>query len=144
MVSAATGGGAKHYGSFFADTEYKNDAVSLSAGLMFLPTAKLNLNLSGNYLDAKGSLEMGPMLQLPSEVTDNIAAADYDFSFIGQYSDLDYAQLQLKLGAEYVLSSRVRLTGDASYLDLTDDQGYVYGVESGSMFVVRTGVRVGL
>lgn len=144
MVSGATGGGSKHYGSFFADTEYKNDAVSLSAALIFLPTAKLNLNLSGNYLGAKGSLDMGPMPQVLSEVTDNIAAADYDFSHIGQYSDLDYAQVQLTLGAEYMLSGRVWLTGDASYLDLTDDQGYVYGVESGSMFVVRTGVRVGL
>ncbi len=143
MVTGATGGGSKHYGSFFVDTDYKNDAVSLSAALMFLPTAKLNLSLSGNYYDAKGSLEMGPMPQVPSEVTDNIAAADYDFSYIGRYSDLDYAQVQLTLGAEYAVSSRVSLTGEASYVDLTDNQGYVYGIESGSFYVVRTGVKIG-
>ena len=86
---------------------------------------------------------MGPMPQVPSEVTDNIAAADYDFSYIGEYSDLDYSQVQVTLGAEYMVSSRVSVTGEASYIDLTDDQGYVYGIESGSFYVVRTGVKMG-
>jgi hypothetical protein len=142
-VVTATGSGSKHYGSYFIDTEYKNDAVSLSAAILFLPTTKLNLNLSGNYLDAKGSLEMGSMPEVPSEVTSNIAAADYDYSYIGQYSDLEYTQMQLTLGAEYAVSNRVSLTGEASYIDLTDDQGYVYGIESGSFYVFRTGVKVG-
>ncbi len=142
MVTEATGGGSKHYGSYFIDTEYKNDAISLSAAILFLPTAKLNLSLSGNYLNAKGSLETGAMPQVPSEVTDNIAAADYDYSYIGQYSDLDYTQVQLTLGAEYAVSSRVSLTGEASYIDLTDDQGYVYGIESGSFYILRTGVKM--
>ena len=86
---------------------------------------------------------MGEMPELPQEVTDNIAAADYDFSSINQYSDLAYAQFDVSVGAEYALSSKVSLTADAIYIDLTDDKGYVYGVESGSFYVVRTGVKMG-
>ncbi len=86
---------------------------------------------------------MGEMPAVPQEVTDNIAAADYDFSSINQYSDLDYTQFTVSAGAEYVLSPRVSLTADATYSDLTDDKGYVYGVETGSLYVVRTGVKIG-
>ncbi len=144
MVTAATGGGYKHYGSYFIDTDYQNDAVSLSAAIMFLPTAKLNLTLGGSYLGTKGSLEMGPMPPVPSEVVENIAAAYYDYSFIGGYSDLDYKYVQITVGADYALSGNVSLTGEASYINLDDSQGYVYGIESGSFYVLRTGVRVGL
>ncbi len=86
---------------------------------------------------------MGEMPAVPQEVTNNIAAADYDFSSINQYSDLDYTQFSVSVGAEYVLSPKVSLTADVVYSDLTDDKGYVYGVETGSFYVVRTGVKIG-
>jgi predicted porin len=86
---------------------------------------------------------MGRMTEVPQEVTENIKAADYDFSSINQYSDLAYTQFYVSVGAEYMLSSRVSLTADAAYYDLTDDKGYVYGIETGSMYVIRTGVRIG-
>jgi len=114
-----------------------------SGSILFLASDRLNLNLSGNYIDSKGTLKMGEMPQVPQEVTGNIAAADYDFSSINQYSDLAYAQFDVSVGAEYALSSRVSLTADATYIDLTDDQGYVYGIESGSFYVVRSGVKIG-
>jgi predicted porin len=126
-----------------AESEYESEAVLFSGSVLFLATDRLNLNLSGNYVDSKGTLTMGEMPEVPQEVTDNIAAADYDFSSINQYSDLAYAQFDVSVGAEYALSPRVSLTADAIYIDLTDDKGYVYGVESGSFYVVRTGVKVG-
>ncbi len=126
-----------------AETEYQNEAVLFSGSVLFLASDRLNLNLSGNYVDSKGALKTGEMPQVPQEVTDNIAAADYDFSSINQYSDLAYAQFDVSVGAEYVLSPRVSLTADATYFDLTDDKGYVYGVETGSFYVVRTGVKIG-
>jgi predicted porin len=88
-------------------------------------------------------MEMGIMPGVPQEVTDNIAAADYDFSSIYQYSDLSYTQFYISLGAEYALSPKISLTADAAYSDLTDHKGYVYGGESGSIFIVRSGVRIG-
>jgi hypothetical protein len=126
-----------------AETEYQNEAVLFSGSVLFLASDRLNLNLSANYVDSRGTLNMGEMPQVPQEVTDNIAAADYDFSSINQYSDLAYAQFDVSVGAEYVLSPRVSLTADATYFDLTDDKGYVYGVETGSFYVVRTGVKIG-
>ncbi len=132
-----------HYGSFFSETEYKSETVSFSAGILFLASEKVNLTLDGNYIDSKGNLKMGEMPEVPQEVTDNIAAADYDFSSINEYSDLAYTQFNVSMGAEYMLSSRVSLTADATYSDLTDDKGYVYGIESGSIYVVRTGVKIG-
>jgi hypothetical protein len=107
-----------------------------------LASDRLNLSLDGNYIDSKGSLKMGEMPEVPQEVTDNIAPADYDFSSINQYSDLAYTQFNVSMGAEYMLSSRVSLTADATYFDLTDDKGYVYGNESGSIYVIRTGVKI--
>ena len=103
---------------------------------------RLNLSLDGNYIDSKGSLKMGEMPAVPQEVTDSIAAADYNFSSINQYSDLDYTQFSVSVGVEYLLSPRVSLTADAGYSDLTDNKGYVYGVETGSFYVVRTGVKI--
>ena len=126
-----------------ADTEYESKAILFSGNILFLATERLNLNLTGNYVDSKGSMKMGEMPQIPQEVTDNIAAADYDFSSINQYSDLAYAQFDVSVGAEYALSPRMSLTADAIYIDLTDDKGYVYGIESGSFYVVRTGVQIG-
>ena len=89
-------------------------------------------------------MDMGSMPDPPQEVTDNIAAADYDFSSIDTYSDLSYTLYNVSFGAEYILSARMSLTADVVYYDLTDDTGYVYGVETGSLYVFRTGVRVGL
>jgi hypothetical protein len=126
-----------------ARSEYESEAILFSGSVLFLATDRLNLSLKGNYVDSKGSLKMGEMPQVPQVVSDNIAAADYDFSSINQYSDLAYAQFDVSVGAEYVLSPRVSLTADATYIDLTDDQGYVYGIESGSLYVVRTGVKIG-
>ena len=126
-----------------AESEYESEAILFSGSILFLATDRLNLSLKGNYVDSKGSLKMGEMPQVPQEVTDNIAAADYDFGSIDQYSDLAYGQFDVSVGAEYALSSRVSLTADATYIDLTDDQGYVYGIESGSLYVVRTGVKIG-
>jgi predicted porin len=99
--------------------------------------------LDGNFIDSKGSLKMGRTTEVPQVVTDSIKAADYDFSSINQYSDLAYTQFGVSAGAEYVLSPRISLTADAAYYDLTDDKGYVYGIETGSLFVVRSGVRIG-
>jgi predicted porin len=107
-----------------------------------LASEKLNLTLDGNLIDSKGSLKMGRMTEVPQEVTDNIAAADYDFSSINQYSDLAYTQFNVSVGAEYMLSPRVSFTVDAAYYDLTDDKGYVYGIETGSLYIIRSGLRI--
>ncbi|MCK4384885.1 MAG: hypothetical protein KAW52_01350, partial [candidate division Zixibacteria bacterium] len=127
----------------FAETEYKNEAVSFSAGILFLASEKVSLTLDGNFIDSKGSLKMGRMTEVPEEVIDSIKAADYDFSSINQYSDLAYTQFNVSIGAEYMFSPRVSFTLDGAYYDLTDDKGYVYGIETGSLYIIRSGLRIG-
>ena len=46
------------------------------------------------------------------------------------------------LGTELTVSPGVTLTADGEYAELTDDAGWVYGLESGSLFMIRTGVRL--
>jgi hypothetical protein len=36
----------------------------------------------------------------------------------------------------------VSLSANADYADLKDETGYVYGIESGSYFMIRSGVRI--
>ena len=127
-----------------AETEYKNESVTASCNILFTASDVLNFTLGGSYIDSKASMTMVTVPEVPQEVTENIAAADYDFDAIGYYSDLAYVLYNVWLGAEYALSPHASLTADIVYDDLTDDTGYVYGNESGSMYVFRTGVRIGL
>lgn len=147
MVNATVGGEQEHYGSFFAETEYENKALSLSANILFLATEKVNFSLSGSFMDSKGSMQIIRMSGVPQDVTDNVGAADYEYGSIYQYSDLDYTQLNVSFGTEYSISERVSWTLDAAYYDLTDNmedyEGYVYGIETGSLYVIRSGVRIG-
>lgn len=69
---------------------------------------------------------------------------NYDFTPIVKYSDIDFEIIRLSFGAEYMISPRVTITADADYADLTDNAGSVYGDQSGSMMIVRGGVKVGL
>lgn len=143
IVGTTVSGVVKHYGSFFAETEYKNEAVSFSASIFFLATEKINFTLSGSFIDSKGTMNIIRMSDVPAEVTNNIAPANYDYSSINQYSDLAYTQYNLSLGTEYKISERVSFTADAVYFDLTDDEGYVYGTETGSLYIIRSGFRIG-
>ena len=132
----------KHYGSLFAETEYSSKSHNLHGGVLFSPERSLSFSLEGSYLQSEASFDPIQMPQVPAEVTNEIVAGDYDYSIVNQYSDLSYGWLTLSLGAEYKLSPNVSLTADADYYDLVDDEPYVYGVESGSFYVIRTGFRI--
>ena len=59
------------------------------------------------------------------------------------YSKLDYNLLMVLLGFEYRFRPNVTWTADAEIRDLGDSAAaFVYGDESGSMYIFRTGVRV--
>ena len=69
------------------------------------------------------------------------ASHSYDYSEMNTYSDFDYELLKLNFGLENLLSPGVTFTADVDFADLKDNQGYVYGNETGSFFMVRSGVR---
>ena len=67
----------------------------------------------------------------------------YDFSGIGEYSDLKYTQLEGTLGANYRVAPRATLYGAINLLDLQDDQQYVYGDLTGAIVTYAAGMAVG-
>ena len=71
------------------------------------------------------------------------STADYDFSTVNEYSDLDYKQLNGTLGVNYKLDKRAKVYGSVNLMDLQDDQEYVYGDLSGMIVTYAAGMTVG-
>ena len=69
---------------------------------------------------------------------------DFDLTKTPTYSDLDYSMIRIYGGLSYDISSDLTYSIKAEYADLTDDKGYVFGVESGSYFMIRSGFKFGL
>ncbi len=133
-----------HFGSLYAETDYTSKGQVVSANLSYQMTPKLAVKLDGAFSHTEAAFDPINMPVTPErlEAEEVIHAAQYDYSTINNYSDLDYDFLNLRLGLDYSLSPSFGLTFDVDYYDLTDNQGYVYGVESGSFYVVRTGFRI--
>jgi hypothetical protein len=115
---------------------------SRHVGVTFHATKALDLSLGGTYTQSTASFSAIEMPTPDPEVTNEIPASDYDYSTIQNYSDLSYAYTTASIGAVYTFSPRVAFTLNFDYYDLTDDEGYVYGIESGSLYIVRTGFRI--
>ena len=75
---------------------------------------------------------------------DNPAStADYDFSKVNEYSDLDYQQLEGTLGVNYKLDQNAKVYGSVNLMDLQDSQAYVYGDLTGAIVTYAAGMTVG-
>ena len=68
--------------------------------------------------------------------------ADYDFSEVGDYSDLKFAQLELSSRVTRRISDRSSVYLGVGYYDLDDKAAYVYGDMTGSVLYTQSGVRV--
>lgn len=111
-------------------------------------TKKLDFYAEAVYTGAKGRFDP---FDLPTpDITDvdaNIypdadSTADYDFSSINNYSDLDYSTWEATFGANYQLDRLAAIYGAVNVLDLADDQPYVYGDLSGSLVTYSAGMSV--
>ncbi len=49
------------------------------------------------------------------------------------YSDLEYSILNINIGVNYAISSRIGLTLNYTFEDVDDDEAYVYGDTDGTM-----------
>jgi len=107
--------------------------------LAYNATEKLTLMLNGAMNASEGSLDPVEM-PVPEETIEHL---DYTLDEMDTYSNIDYTILKGGVGFIYRFMSNLSWNTEASYYDLKDDSGgYVYGDESGSYFVVSTGVRV--
>ncbi|MEW6015260.1 MAG: hypothetical protein AB1690_08045 [Candidatus Zixiibacteriota bacterium] len=101
----------------------------------------MNLLFTGGYVKSEAYFDKIVMPEVP-EVEAEIAPGYYSFDMIDEYSDLAYSQLELEFGGTLRVAEQMTLNGKVSYIDLSDDEGYVYGVESGSLTVVRTWINI--
>jgi hypothetical protein len=85
--------------------------------------------------------EFGALLmELPEETVEH---ADYDFSTVNEYSDLEYNQLELVVGGSRQITDMSSAYLKVAYFDLNDERPYTYGDLSGAVVFVASGVKVG-
>ncbi|MBU0741099.1 MAG: hypothetical protein KJ698_13760 [Actinobacteria bacterium] len=68
---------------------------------------------------------------------------DLDYSMVNEYSDLDFSMFELTYGVSFRVDTNARLYSSVTYMDLTDDQPYVYGDQDGSITYYSAGMTVG-
>lgn len=89
------------------------------------------------YVMAEGGYESIHM----EEPEEGIAKADYDYSEIHEYSDISQTSIDATLSAEFKLSKSASLYGYANYIDFQDDEPWVYGDQTGSLFTGALGAK---
>lgn len=124
-------------------TDYTTDATMINGGITLLPTTKLALTLTGNYSTTEASFDPVEMPDAPADALENIEAPNYDYSMIHTYSDMSYKYLDATVRLDYSISPTIKWNANLSYLKFTDDTGYIYGDETGSLMIVGAGLEYG-
>lgn len=144
-----SGGDARHYGSMYTMTDYESQVHSLFFNANFVATKDINIFASATYNKAEAGLEKVVMPDVSARlVNPNVAGGvdlthfDFTFDEMHEYSNFDYTLLTVDFGLEYKITPTLKFSADGTYGDLTDDAGYVFGNESGSYFIIRTGLKV--
>lgn len=113
-------------------------------------SAKWSIFLESVYSLSKGSFSSwGDVTPVGIDPDANISpdnpnsTANYDFSSVDEYSDLDYTQMEGTLGVNYKLDKRATVYGSVNLMDLQDNQTYVYGDLTGAIVTYAAGMTVG-
>jgi len=100
---------------------------------------KFKFYMDGTYTKSEGSFTSFGVL----EADETVSNQDLDYSMVNEYSDLEYSLLELIYGVSFQVDKNARLYASVNYMDLTDDQPYVYGDQDGSVTYYSTGMTVG-
>lgn len=132
----------EHFGTAYTMAEYTSKSHSVYLNLAIAATSKLNFNSVLMFNKSMGELEEIAFPDVRNDILEADELVDQDFTFeeMPSYSDLDYSMIQFGFGLDYRLSPGVSYYGGIDYAKLTDDKGYVYGVESGDYFLIRSGI----
>ncbi len=125
--------------------DYETNAHTVYFNGSYQATPKLMLNGLVTYNMSEGGLEEVVMPDVSDRLVNGAGAPelihqDFTFTEMHDYSNLDYEILRLSAGLEYQLTPMITLTVDGDFADLKDNQSYVYGDESGSYYMIRSGV----
>ncbi len=131
----------------FVMADYETGVHNIYFNVGANPTDKLRLSSSILFNKSRGGYNKVVMPNVSDRLVNaagepELAYQGHTFDEMHMYSDLSYELIRFSIGSEYKLTPRIVLTLDADYADLTDNTGYVYGIESGSFFLIRSGVRV--
>lgn len=122
--------------------DYVSEAHNVYFSASYLPTSKVSLHTTTSFNMSNGSLEQVVMPDISARLGGGLSHQDFTFAEMHTYSDLDYEFLRLSAGVGYEISPSLTVTADVDYADLTDNTGYIFGLESGSYFLIRSGLRV--
>lgn len=133
----------RHYGSGYTMNDYETKTQNVYLSASYVPTSKLLFTGTLNFNMSTGELDQVIFPHLEDQLEGDLEHQDFTFEEMNTYSNLDYTLMRFTFGMEYKLSPRVTFTADADYADLTDDSGgWVYGDESGSYLMIRSGLRL--
>ena len=123
-------------------TDYESKVHNAYFSANFVPIEKLRVFGTVAYNLAEASLDEIVMPHVEDLLMGELEDQDFTFEETHTYSDLDFELLNLQLGMEYKVTPEVTFTAGGTYGDLTDNEAYVFGDETGSMFIIRSGIRV--
>lgn len=137
----------RHYGSMYAMSDYQSDVQNIYLSASYAFTTDFTFYGSFHFNQAKAELDQVIMPditdQLYNEYTDQTDLTHQDFTFdeMHEYSDLEYQFMGFSVGFEYAFIKGTTWTVDGIYYDLKDERGFVYGDQTGSMFMIRSGLE---
>ncbi len=140
----ASVGGPKHYGSFMGTIDYKTTVDMFSGGLTYLGIKRASFTLNGDFISSKAEFDPINMPSPPQDALDNLEYFDFNYGTVNTFSDLSYKRFDLSISGDYKVGKETTLTAEIIYIDFIDDNGYVYGDQTGSLYVLRTGLTFGL
>jgi len=127
---------------------YETEANTFVLGAALEPVEKVRLTANASYTLGTGSIQdvyfggltgdMARDLKLNYNVitlNPNMATL-YDTAYLNEmanYSDLDFAQFDFTLGANYQINQSVGVGLNYYYTDLDDSEEYVYGEQSSTL-----------
>lgn len=120
--------------------DYEVKAHNIDFSFNFIPTEKVKLFGRVNYSMSEAASEQVVMSDAELLLEGELGDQSFTFENMHTYNDLDYDMLQFDAGVKYKLQPNLTLTVDGTYADLTDNAGYIFGIESGSYFMVRSGL----
>ncbi len=132
----------KHLGTLFADEEFSTTSHFVYLTGNVVATNRLSFFASTSLTFSNAELERVQMPTVSSDVTSTLPHQNFTFEEMNTYSDLDYQILRFNGGFDYRLSPNIVLTIAGEFADLTADEEWVYGDESGSLFILRSGVSI--
>ncbi len=142
-------GDARHYGSMYTMADYKSKVHNIYFNANYAATEKMRLFGTVTYNMAEAALDEVLMPDVSDKLVNpvydlgvDLTHTNFDFEEMSTYSDFDYKMLSFQLGLSYKITPTLTFTADGKYADLTDDAGYVFGNETGSFYVIRSGFKV--